>query len=64
MQHNTSGCNSFDVHVLPDHHLQQDNCNLYYLLDYVPDGDLFTYMQKVHCLDEEHTKFYTSQLAL
>ncbi|XP_065908999.1 cAMP-dependent protein kinase catalytic subunit beta-like [Dysidea avara] len=49
-------------YVVNLHYCFKDNCNLYYLLDYVPGGDLFTYMQRVHYLDEDHARFCISQM--
>ncbi|XP_065908998.1 cAMP-dependent protein kinase catalytic subunit beta-like [Dysidea avara] len=51
-------------YVVNLHYCFKDNCNLCYLLDYVPGGDLFTYMEKVHYLDEDHARFYISQMVL
>ena len=42
----------------------QDADYLYYVLEYVPGGELFTYMVQYDKFDDEEAKFFVAQLAL
>lgn len=41
-----------------------DQDSLYMLLDYVPGGELFTYLRKMKRFDESTAKFYTAEIVL
>lgn len=42
----------------------QDSVWLYILQEYLPGGELFTYMQDKHSFSEEHAKFYAGNVLL
>lgn len=41
-----------------------DNDSLYMLLDYVPGGELFSYLRKMKRFDESTAKFYSAEIVL
>ncbi|XP_065903954.1 cAMP-dependent protein kinase catalytic subunit 1-like [Dysidea avara] len=42
----------------------KDSCNLYLILEYVPGGELFAYLQKFKQFSEKDARFYASQIVL
>ncbi|KAF5839684.1 kinase-like domain-containing protein [Dunaliella salina] len=42
----------------------QDKACLYLVLEYVPGGDFFGFLQKVTALKEDHARFYAAQIIL
>lgn len=42
----------------------QTETKLYFVLDYVPGGELYFHLQREKCFDENRTRFYTSELVL
>jgi len=42
----------------------RDDCNIYFLMEYVPGGELFMYIRKFGKLDEHIVKFYAAELVL
>ncbi|EAN33011.1 cAMP-dependent protein kinase catalytic subunit beta domain protein [Theileria parva strain Muguga] len=42
----------------------QDTLNLYFILEFVPGGELFTYLRRMHTFPPEYTRFYASQVLL
>ncbi|KAG6003119.1 hypothetical protein E4U21_002316 [Claviceps maximensis] len=41
-----------------------DHDSLYMLLDYVPGGELFSYLRKLHRFDESTARFYAAEIVL
>eukprot|EP01041_Mallomonas_annulata_P012486 gene12486-26287_t len=41
----------------------QDESNLFMLMDYIPGGELYSYLRKKHHFDEDVSKFYTIEVA-
>ena len=48
--------------VVNMHGYTQDNRYLYIVLEYVPGGELFTYLRNVGKLDSDHSRFYAAQI--
>ncbi|KAI3386941.1 hypothetical protein SNEBB_004287 [Seison nebaliae] len=44
------------------HYCMQDSTTLYFVLSYIPGGDMFNYLQKVGRLNEDNAKFYACQI--
>ncbi|XP_030384680.1 cAMP-dependent protein kinase catalytic subunit 1-like [Scaptodrosophila lebanonensis] len=42
----------------------KDNSNLYLVMEFVPGGELFTYLSKAGHLSESHANFYAAQIAM
>ncbi|XP_021191838.2 cAMP-dependent protein kinase catalytic subunit 1 [Helicoverpa armigera] len=42
----------------------KDNLYLYFILPYIPGGEMFTYLQKYGSFEESLAQFYTSQMVL
>lgn len=42
----------------------QDNENLYFILEYIPGGDLLTLLTKKNYFDEDDARFYTAEISL
>nr|QWX95806.1 3-phosphoinositide-dependent kinase [Strongyloides stercoralis] len=42
----------------------QDNKNVYFAMDYAKNGELFKYLQKLGCLDQKTTQFYSAEILL
>ena len=46
------------------HHSFKDNSNVYFVLDYIPGGDMYDYLQIKKKLPEKDAKFYSAQIVL
>ena len=44
--------------------ISQDSKYLYILLEFIPGGELFTYLRTVQCLKHEDARFYAGQVVL
>ncbi|CAF3200026.1 unnamed protein product [Rotaria sp. Silwood2] len=45
-------------------YIQKDSTYLYMVLEFIPGGNMFSYLRKVGRFSEQHTRFYAAQIVL